>query len=223
MAAPTVAPASTRVQWTPVVRVNLLPPEIFEERRFRRTQRMLALAVLLVVAGAGVVVYFAQHRVTEARSNLADVQARVGRLQSEKAKYDEVPKVIAEVHSADAARASAMSSDIVWYRYLDQLVQAMPPGVSFQSVSLAVAASSAPAGGSTALTPTGIGTLQLNGDAPDYQSVASWLESVVTVRGLAGAQLSTAAKNATDGTVSYTESVVITPDALSHRYDETDG
>jgi hypothetical protein len=47
-------PAPIRIPWAPVPKVNLLPIEIVEKRRFRRTQVLLGLAVLGVVLLAGV-------------------------------------------------------------------------------------------------------------------------------------------------------------------------
>jgi hypothetical protein len=65
----------TRVDWAPVPRVNLLPPEILESRRFARTQRLLggAVAGTVLLAGAGVL--WAQLQVGSAQEALQETQA----------------------------------------------------------------------------------------------------------------------------------------------------
>ena len=62
---PTGPPAPVRISWAPIARVNLLPIEIIESRRFRRTQLALAGTVVgaLVLAGAGT--FLAQRSVAD--------------------------------------------------------------------------------------------------------------------------------------------------------------
>src|SRR6476620_10022900 len=78
-------------------RVNLLPPEIEEARRLRRTQAGLAAglgAVVLVIAGA----YALQiHDKNQASEDLASTKAETVRLQAQQEKYADVPRTIAAI------------------------------------------------------------------------------------------------------------------------------
>jgi Tfp pilus assembly protein PilN len=209
------APASARISWAPIPRVNLLPIEIIEGRRFRRTQGLLGATVVgvLVLAGAGT--YVAQRGVAAADEQLVAAQARVSTQQAEKARFASVPKVIAEVDAANTARVLALGADVLWYRYLNDLDGARPNGVKLSGMTLALSAGPA-AAGADPLTQAGIGTVTLEGTATRYGQVASWLEELNKITGLGSSSLTNAAKD--EDVVTFSSGVVLTADALSGRY-----
>ena len=94
---------TTRLATLP--RVNLLPPEIEQQRRFRHVQVGLGGAVLasLVVAGALVVAAGAQ--VGKAQDDLDANKAQATQLQSKVAEYAEVPLVYGQVEAARRSSA----------------------------------------------------------------------------------------------------------------------
>ena len=228
-----VPAAPRRVEWGSVPRVNLLPPEILEGRRFRRTQATLGLAVLGTLAAAGAATWWVAGTVSDARTELSDTQARVATLQATQAQYAEVPRVIAEVDAATAARAQAMSSDVTWYRYLGELSSALPDGVRFTrlSATMNTAGTAAASASANPLSPAAVvGTLAVDGSAPTYASVSDWLEALDTIRGIDAPALSSAAAGSTGTgastgtTVTFSSSAVVTEAALSKSVDEgTDG
>lgn len=221
------APAPIRISWAPVPRVNLLPNEIVERRQFRQVQIMLSIAVgvVLLVVVAGTVL--AQRAVGDANRQLDVAQAAVEKLQAQTTKYAEVPRVIAQVEAARAARAQAMAGDVLWYRYLNDLNGAQPSGVTMNSITISVnatagAASAAQAPGADALTPAGVGTVKVDGSAHEYRQISSWLESLDTITGLSVSSLTQAAAEGADGDekVTFSSGAVIDNAALSHRYDQ---
>ena len=215
-----------RVDWALVPRVNLLPPEILQARRFRRTQQVLAgvLAATVVVAVGATV--WAAHDVSLAQDDLQAVAARTTALHAQELRYAEVPKVLAQVDAATSARQAALGEDVLWYRFLDDLAVATPQSVWLGSVTVSqntgVVATT-----TDALTPSNRGTVTFSGTALHFPEVASWLSQVGAVHGLDASRLQTAARNgdvsgvtnAKAGQVTFTSTVVITSDALSHRYD----
>jgi Tfp pilus assembly protein PilN len=220
------AVTSGRVDWAMVPRVNLLPPEILAARRFRRTQLMLACVLAGTVLVAGAVTAWAAHDVSAARDDLQTVTARTAALHAQEQRYAEVPKVLAQVDAATAARQVALGEDVLWYRFLDDLAVATPRNVWLGSVTVSqstgvVATTSDP------LTPPARGTVTFSGSALHFPDVASWLTQVGAVHGLDASRLQTAARGADvsgaaagkAGTVTFTSTIVITSDALSHRYD----
>jgi Tfp pilus assembly protein PilN len=229
--ASSVVPAapSLKVDWAPVPRVNLLPPEIIEARRFRRTQQGLAVAVVLTLAVAGATTLLAQLDVTRADSDLQVAQARTTTLRTQAAKYSEVTRVLAKVETAKAAREQVLGRDVLWFRFMNDLAVATPDNVDLSSMTVTILDASTP-GGSVSidpLTPGGLGDVTFSGNATRFPDVATWLTSVAEVHGLDASRLQSAsrqegavaAKNDAPGDVSFSTKVVITQDALSHRYD----
>ena len=225
-----VAPGPIRVAWALVPRVNLLPIEIIEARRFRQTQIMLAATVLVAVGVATAGVVWAQQGVNAANEDLEASEYRVASLQKEQTRYAAVPLVAAQLDAANAARTQAMGTDVLWYRYLNDIRAAQPANVKLNSLALTLTATSAaPAAGAGAdvLSVPGIGTIQTAGTAAQYSQVSAWLEALNKLNGTASSSLGNAAKapDAEDPAeaVTFAAGAVITSDALSHRYDKKAG
>lgn len=207
-----------RVDWAPVPKVNLLPPEILDGRRFRGVQKMLAGAVLVTVTAAGLAFAWSLHGVGVARDELDATRARTAQLHTEEAKYADVPRILAQVDAAKKARQTALGSDVLWYRFFDDLAAATPDTVSLTTVSVALSTNGATASADP-LTPTGIGTVTFAGSGKRFPDVAAWLESVASVHGLDGSSLQSATRSADDGTVTFASKIVVDDSALSHRFD----
>jgi hypothetical protein len=213
-----------RVDWAPVPRVNLLPPEILDARRFRRVQRVLAGALVGTVAAAGLAFAWSLHGVSVAQAELDASRARTAQLHTEEAEYADVPRVLARVDQAKKARAQALGNDVLWYRFFDDLAAATPATVSLGNVSVTLDASGAGAvAAADPLTPAGIGTVTFTGVGDRFPDVATWLESVATITGLDGSTLQSATRVAGgaggDDPVTFSSKIVVSDAALSHRYD----
>ena len=225
---PHAAPAAAAPPsgWATVPRVNLLPPEILEARGFARTQRLLVAGVVAVILLAGAGTWWASTGVSAAQAKLDVAQTESSRLQAEKAKYVAVPQVNAQVDAAELARQQAMSLDVLWYSYLNQIALATTQAISLTSVTASIAA---PAAGSDPLAPTGIGSLKIDGTASSYDDVAGWLEALDRITGIKGTELNSttgssgSADTTSDGGVTFAGTSTLTPDALSHRYDRKAG
>lgn len=220
----TAAPARQRVEWATVPRVNLLPPEIIEGRRFRRTQtRLGALVAATVLAGLGATGW-AQYQVSVANAEQATVQARNAQLQAEAASYAEVPKVLSELDGAESARERAMASDVLWYRFLDELAVATPSTVSLVTLDMSMASGAGQSGSSDVLSDTSLGEVVVSGDATNMNDVAGWLTSVGQVHGMDVSRLQSAVRSddvpgSPISSVAFSSAVGITDGALSRRYD----
>jgi Tfp pilus assembly protein PilN len=211
-----------RIPWATVPRVNLLPVEILEGRRFRRTQILLGAAIvgtLLVGAGG---TYWAQRSVSDAKSQLLSSQATVADLQTEQNRYAAVPQVVAQVDAAHTARTLALGRDVLWYRYLNDLDGARPSGVELTSFTITM--SNAPAiavASGNPLSPTGLGSITVTGTAKRYSDISAWLEAVNKITGLSAASLASAVADVTGHT--FSTSAVVDSDALSGRYEKEAG
>jgi len=221
---PTVTRA--RVEWATVPRVNLLPAEILEGRTFRRTQLLLAAAVAVVAMIGLLCTFWAQHQVGQAEAELAVVAQRTSDLQRQQAEYAEVPRVMAKVDAAVTARERAMATDVLWYRFLDELAVATPDTVWLGALTMTMNQGGTAAQPRDALTPSGLGEITVTGTATRYPDVADWLTKVITVHGMDLSRLQSASlkegQTAKDK-ITFGSSVNVTSDALSHRYDRKAG
>ncbi len=215
-----------RVAWAAIPRVNLLPVEIIEARQFRQTKITLACIVLgtLVVAAAGV--FWAQMGVNAADEELATAESEIVRLQTEQTRYAAVPMVAAQLAAANAARTQAMGTDVLWYRYLNDVRDAQPTNVKLDSLTLTVTAASAGVSADVLSVP-GIGTITTAGTAAEYSQVSAWLEALNKLNGTSSSTLTNASKaeSPDDPTkaVTFAAGAVLTADALSNRYDKKAG
>jgi hypothetical protein len=220
-----------RVSWAPIPMVNLMPLEVLEKRRFRRTRFALAGAVFVSVVLGVLGMLSAQRSVSDANDELAAAQSHVTALQMQAAKYAAVPKVTDELTAATAARTLAMGRDVLWYQYLNDLDGARPAGVQLTGLQAtlnaqaAVGSTSAGGGTTNPLASAGLGTVNINAEADQYDEISTWLESISKIVGLSSSALTSASNSGTVAVpnLTFISSAVIDSDALSDRYTKKAG
>lgn len=205
-----------------VPRVNLLPGEIFAERRLKRAQLALGAATLAVVGALVGGYLWSAASVTAAEEELAAEQQRANTLRNEETKYAAVPKVLAEVEAAQTARSQAMVTDVLWADQLNTLAGSYPKTTWLRdlTVALGMPATAAP-GASVAVTPTGIGTLTFNGTGLTHSDASAFLDVLESTPGYSYPYLTVSERKDVEGTivVDFTATVNLTTDVLSLRYD----
>jgi Tfp pilus assembly protein PilN len=206
-------------------RVNLLPPEIAESRRFRRIQIGLGCAVLGAVGIVALLYVSASHSVSTAQSNLDAATAKQTSLQAEAAKYRDVTAVYARAAAAQAMLTQAMGEEVRYSQFLNDLSLTVPENVWLKTVTFSQNATAAAGAGGTALTTPGIGTVSFAGVGFSHDDVAVWLESLAGQKGYANPTFtnSTEALLGTRKTVNFTSTVALTPAAYSGRYSKPAG
>jgi hypothetical protein len=225
-AAPTPTTTSTRVDWAPVPKVNLLPPEIVASRRLGGLKRVLGGVLVVAVAGCAGAVVWAQASVGSAQDEVETAEARATTLQALQTKYAKVPRITSLIDTAATARQTAMGQDVLWYGFLSELSMTTPKGVSLVSLEVTLDDSAEPSRpAADPLAPSGIGHVTFSGKASHFPDIAGWLDAVGTVNGLDGSTLQTAtrgeanAPSTTGGPITFTSTVQVTSKALTHRYD----
>lgn len=204
----------------PVARVNLLPPEIIEGRRFKRAQGGMALAVVASVALVGGGYLLAQADTTRAQEELATEQALTAALQAEAAEFAEVPAILASVDRAETALDTAMATDIEWYRYLSQIGLSTPDSVWFRSMTFTALAPGALS--SDPLAPQdAVAEISTTGRALAYVDVAAWLDALDGVPGADYVSFTDATRDPETGAtpwIDFTATSKVGADAVSDRY-----
>lgn len=226
---------STQTFAAPVVgaptlpRVNLLPPEIAEHRRFRRIQAGLAGSLVGAVAVVAALYVGAHGGVSSAQSELDTARAEQTGLQQQVAALGDVSATYGSVAAARAALATAMGDEVQWSRYLNDLSLRIPDNVWLTNMSVAPAGSTPAATTATTAAasgaPAAVATITFTGVAFSHDDVAVWLESLARQKGYANAYFtsSTEAKIGPRTVVNFASTVTVTADALSKRYTTTTG
>jgi Tfp pilus assembly protein PilN len=207
-------------------RVNLLPPEIEEERRFRRVQLGLGAAVAASLAVVAGVFLLANGQVAEAEDDLAVSQARTTQLEARAAEFSQVPLVYAKVEAARAQLELAMGKEIRWSFFLNDLSLKTPNRVWLTSMTVAsnegtaAAQAAAVPGASQAYLTQGLGSVSFEGVAMKHNDVAAWLDSLAKQKGYAQPYFTDSTKDVIGDSeiVKFKSQVSITEDALSKRY-----
>ena len=227
MSTSTAREATTLLSSLP--RVNLLPPEIEERRRFKKVQAGLGAGVVVAVGVVGALVLLANGQVSDAQSDVDTQTARGTVLQADVAKYADVPVVYAQVDAAKAQLTQAMAQEVRWSRFLNDLSIITPGKVWLTNVTVvqqdasSALATAAPAPG-TYGTPN-IGTITFQGKGSTHNDVAAWLKALGTEQGLADPYFtqSTEQKIGTENSVTFDSQAVLTEDLLSGRFTDKAG
>jgi len=217
---------TTRLSTLP--RVNLLPPEIEQERRFRRTQLGLGAVVVGSLGVVAALFLAANGQVSSAQTELADSKRETTRLEARAAEYSQVPLVYSQVEAARAQLELAMGKEIRWSFFLNDLSLKTPRNVWLTTMAVtgteqaAAAPAAAPAVGAAPgyILNTGLGVVTFGGKALRHNDVAAWLDSLAKQKGYTQPYFTNSTKEEIDerDIVGFTSQVTITEDALSKRY-----
>jgi Tfp pilus assembly protein PilN len=210
-------------------RVNLLPPEIAEQKKARRVQMGLGAVGVGAVLVVGALYLSASHSVSSANSDLQAAQQQTTQLQNQVAQYGEVTAITAAAAAAQQQLVTAMSDEVRYSQLLNDLSLSIPSNVWLRNLSYSPAAAAAApgattlAGGAAATpgAPTSVATLQVTGVGFSHDDVALWLEAIA---GLNKTYANPYFSNSTEallGTrkiVNFTATATVVSTARSGRY-----
>jgi Tfp pilus assembly protein PilN len=219
-------------------KVNLLPPEIEEQRKFRHVQAGLGAAVVAALLLAGGLTLSAGHQVSSAQDDLAAAQTQNQALQAKQADYANVPRVYDQVDAAKSQLKLAMGQEIRWSYLLNNLSLTVPNHVWLTKVVMTQnvdGASTTTDDGTQYLKP-GLGSVSFEGVAITHDNIAAWLAAISQQPGYAQSYLTEekvaletddAAVGSTSGArhkvFEWKSQVAIDQKALSKRYTEKAG
>jgi Tfp pilus assembly protein PilN len=216
----TATTTAAGVRLTQMPKVDLLPPEIAEEAKFRTVRLALGLGVVASVAIVGFLWYSAHSSVAGAQQELASAQGHQAALETQVAKYADVPAAYAQVTSAQAELTTAMGNEIRFSYVLNDLSLTIPSKVWVTNVSITQDVDGvAPPVGSWG--NAGVARLAVQGVGYHYPDVAAWLQMLGKGKYYTDPYFSDAhAGEPIDGhpNVGFTSDVIITPKAYSNRY-----
>jgi Tfp pilus assembly protein PilN len=202
-------------------RVNLLPPEIAETRRFRRIQLGLGGAVLGAVGIVALLYVMASSSVSSAQEDVDSANAQHSSLQAETAKYRDVTAVYERAAAAQAMLTQAMGEEVRYSQLMNDLSLSVPETVWLKNLTFAQTAPAAATPGAT----LGIGTITVTGVGFSHDDVAVWLESLAGQKSYANPYFSSSTEVLLGNrkTVNFTSNAILTPAAYSGRYTKPAG
>jgi Tfp pilus assembly protein PilN len=195
----------------PDVPINLLPQEVVGEQQTKRyfgyaTVVGIALVFVLIAITVAqrISIHSAQNSLNQTQAQITTLQGQVGAL----AQFGQLKQTV------DAKRqtlATALTGDISWTRFLDDLDHRMPGDSSLSTLTLTAQSGTTPDG------QISYGTVQYNGTVKDFPGLAGWLDTMAAGRGLHFVYLGSGTKSDQNGVVTFTASANLTSVALSGR------
>ncbi len=209
-------------------RVNLLPPEIAQEKRFTQLRLALAGAVVATLVGTGALYVLAEQSQQDAALELQAEQDRGSAISRESAKYVEVTQVEAQTQAAEASLQTAMAQEVRWSFFLNDLTSAMPADAWLTSLAMTQSldgAALAPTAAAATYAKPGIASLTYAGVGRSYPAVAGWLEAqeAITTSDDPYATTTADSKIGEIDVVEFTTTATINDSAYSRRYDTPQG
>lgn len=147
-------------------RVNLLPREIEERARTRRSASWTIAGVAVFAALLGVVYLAKLGAVNNARDERDEAQATVAQLQAELASLEEFAELDRVVKARNELLAAAMATEISWARTFNDLALTFPASSSLTGLEASALGAGSPDPTATApenVSPDAVATLTFTG------------------------------------------------------------
>jgi Tfp pilus assembly protein PilN len=200
------------------ISANLLPDEIIAARRLSRLKRKLALAVVVLVVLLVLGYGYSWWQTRQSNDALAAEQFTTTQLTAQVQKFAPLVQAQGETTTIKTKLAAAMTDDLPWSKLLATLQKSAGSAVAIDSLTATVSEEDV----STDVNPlndTGlqiIGDIKLTGSGPDYRTIASFVDCLSTVKGLAVVD---PAQVAVDGRqLTFNVTLSLTTDILGGRF-----
>jgi Tfp pilus assembly protein PilN len=209
---------------------DLLPDEILAGRRGGAMKRRMLICLAGVVVLLAAVYGFSWAQTHSAEGDLGAAQDQATALMHRQQEFTPLVKAQADSSQIERTLSSVMVGDLKWSRLLDSIRAQAGPGMVLTNITGTVTASSAAAAPAPGAVPPDVlnqsgqaqvGTLTISGTARDKNSVASFVDRLGRVNGLASA-FPTSVTKAT-GPLTFAINVVLTAEALGGRFSSVAG
>ena len=184
-------------------RISLLPREVAELREQRRQAILVgsavgALAVLLLLLWV-----LRGQQVAREERRAQEAEARAAQLETQAAALRDITQLDAQIQQRLALAQGALTGDVAWTRFIQEIATVMPGDVWLTSFSGA----KGPTGATVNFSVTGF----------DHTSTARWLLRMGTLPSITGLWVPSSAKGEGASVLLFTSSATLTPAANSTR------
>ena len=213
------------------MKINLLPPELYERQRIRRRTGAVVAVGIILLAGVGAFYFLQVLRENTVREDIEAQQAENAQLQQQINELQEIAQLQQEIEATRGLLSTLLADRVLWSGVLRDVSLVLPGQVWLNGLT---GQTGAPAAGATTATTTTtttttpgqaaaggglVGQISFNGFAFTHPDVALWLSRLEDVRGFVNPWLSTATDTqvGTETVVQFTSSVDLSEQALARR------
>jgi Tfp pilus assembly protein PilN len=211
------------------VRINLLPPEIYERQRIRRRTAAVVAVGVIVLAALGAFYFLQILRLNEVEDEIAAQEAENAQLQAQIGELQEIDALQQEIEATRTVLNSLLVDRVQWSGVLRDVSLVIPGQAWLSGLNGQVGAPGATGTTTTTTTTTTpgqvvqpgalVGQISFDGFAFTHRDVALWLSRLEDVRGFVNPWLSNSAKTliGTQEAVQFNSSVDLSEQALARR------
>ncbi|MGH2546580.1 MAG: PilN domain-containing protein [Actinomycetota bacterium] len=216
------------------MRINLLPPEIYERQRVRRRTAAVIVVGLIVLAALGAFYFLQMLRLNEVEDDIAAQEAENAQLRAQIGELQEIDALQQEIEATRTVLNALLADRVLWSGVLRDVSLVIPGQAWLSGLNGQVGAPGT--AGTTATTTTGtttttttpgqaaqpgalVGQISFDGFAFTHRDVALWLSRLEDVRGFVNPWLSNSTKTdiGTQQAVQFNSSVDLSEQALARR------
>ncbi|MGH2661717.1 MAG: PilN domain-containing protein [Actinomycetota bacterium] len=174
------------------MRINLLPPEVFERQRARRRTVAVSALGFIVLAALGAFYVLQISRLSDVEDDITAQQATNAELQAQVADLQDVAQLEQEIAATRTLLDGLLADRVQWSGVLGDVSLVIPAQAWLNGLTGTTAAA-APEG-EAVTTGAFAGQIQFTGFAFEHRDVALWLSRLEDVRGFLNPWLGTSTK-----------------------------
>jgi len=207
------------------IAANLLPSEIVDSRRARKVRRSVLVAIVALVVLLTAWYGWAVYETSVARVGLSGAQSDVVRAQKKQAQFNDLVQAQSQSAAIHAQLSAVMAEDLPWSSVTGPVLTKVPAGMRLKQATANLPdPSKAPAPAVALPNASGqklIGTLTVEGQAPDKAVIAQYVDSLAQVKGLANPYVTSAVPSSDGTAIVFTLQFDVTDAVLGGRFTAT--
>ena len=205
--------------------VNLLPPELRQRQKIRRTTSLVILAGVALLALIGVFYFLQAQELAGVQDDLAAQSDRNAQLQTQIGDLQEFATLQAELAAKQQLVSTLFLNEVSWSSALLDISRVIPDASYLTSMTGTITSTALAAPGEVPTTPSGgtpdttlIGNMTFAGVADETETIASWLTRLEQVQGWVNAWVSSATENASFSRIyTFANGIDLTQEATTER------
>lgn len=174
--------------------VNLLPPELRERQRVRRTTSLVVLGGIVVIALVGVFYFLQTQRLSDVEGDLAAQEDRNAQLQAQIADLEQFADLQAQLAERQQLLATLFVNEVSWSAALLDISRVIPDSSYLTSLTGQITPPTLAAPGTTETTL--IGNMSFQGVARETETISTWLTRLEQIQGWVNPWVSSAQEDA---------------------------
>jgi Tfp pilus assembly protein PilN len=202
------------------MRVNLLPPELYERQRIRRRTFLVVAFGVVVLAAIGAFYALQVIRLGQVEDDIQAQEAENAALRQEIADLQDIAGLQQEILETRDLLASLLADRVLWSGVMRDISLVIPPETWLTTLSGTTGAAPGTEEAATVAPVAGlVGQISFTGNAFDHRDVALWLSRLEDVRGFLNPWLGSSTKTliGTTEVVAFNSSVDLSEQALARR------